>query len=174
MDVGGTGRTNYESQFRRLIPASDSPGDKGNLPWVIVLSDWSQRPHQELINRIEAIFGPPDEQVLVPTVLIIDDLGSAVADHEVLLSDLTRAGGIPLVPHSQEEIETLRRDPLAFAATQLVAMQAHSAVTTAPSPSVPSSPDAYKEFAKAVTRLSPGALQDVIEGRRTDDWRYSI
>jgi hypothetical protein len=77
------------------------------------------------------------------------------------------------VADSQEEIEAIRRDPLAFASTQLLAMQAHSVVTTAPSPPVPSSPDAYKEFAKAVTRLSPGGLQDVIEGHRTDDWRYS-
>ena len=174
MDAGGTGRTNHESQFRRLIPASNPPGNKSDNPWVIVLSDWSQQPRQELIDQIERIFRHPDEQALVPTVLIVDDVGSPHADHDLLLNGLTNAGGILLVPHSQEEIETIRRDPLAFAATQLVAMQAHSLVTAPLSLSVPSSPDAYKEFAKAVTRLPPGALQDVIEGRRSDDWRYSI
>ncbi len=174
MDAGGAGRTNHESQFRRLIPASKPPGNNSDKSCVIVLSDWSQRPRQELIDQIERIFQQPDEQALIPTVLVVDDLGSIHADHELLLNDLTYAGGILLVSHSQDELETIRRDPLAFAATQLVAVQAPSLVTTAQSPSVPSSPDAYKEFAKAVTRLSPGALQDVVEGRRTDDWRYSI
>jgi hypothetical protein len=171
---GGTGRTNHESQFRRLIPANKPPGDKSDDPWVIVLSDWSQRTRQELIDQIERIFQQPDEQAPVPTVLIVDDLGSLHADHELLLNDLTNTGGILLASDSQEEIETIRRDPLAFAATQLAAVQAPSVVTTAPLSSVPSSPDAYKEFAKAVTRLSPGALQDVIEGNRPDDWRYLI
>jgi hypothetical protein len=174
MDVDENGRTNHGSQFTRLIPGGKPPGNEGDNSRVFVLSDWSQRPQQELLDQIKRIFWHPAEQALVPTVLIVDDLGSPHSDHELLLSDLTHAGGVLLVPHSREEIETSRHDPLAFAATQLVAMQAHSVVTTTLSPSVPSSPDAYKEFAKAVTRLSPGALQDVIEGHRSDDWRYSV
>lgn len=174
VEVGGSGRTNNESVFRRLTPAGNSQGDNSSSPCVIVLSDWSQRPYQELRDRIADIFREPDERAGLPTVLIVDDLASLDADHEAMLSDLATAGGIPLVPDSQEEIETIRRDPLAFAATQIaIAMQAHPSGSTAPSPSGPSLPDAYKEFAKAVTRLSPQALQDVIEGRRTDDWRYS-
>jgi hypothetical protein len=155
------------------IPASNSSVSINNNPCVVILSDWSQRPRQELMDRIEGIFRRPGEQALVPTVLIVDDLGSSLADHEGLLNDLTQAGGIVLEPYAQEEIETMRQHPLALLATQLAAIQAHWGVATALSPAVPSSPDAYKEFAKAVTRLSPGALLDVIEGHRTDDWRYS-
>jgi hypothetical protein len=113
---------NHESQFRRLIPASDPPGNDNDHPCLVVLSDWSQRPRQELIDQIEEIFRHSDERVLVPTVLIVDDLGSPLADHEGLLSDLTRAGGIVLVPNSQDEIQTIQTNPLIFAATQLAAM----------------------------------------------------
>jgi hypothetical protein len=172
--AGETDRANHESQFRRLIPASNPLGSKGDNPWVAILSDWSQRPSEELINRIQAIFRPSQEPALVPTVIVVDDLSSPHADHELLLNDLTMAGAIPLVAHSQEEFELIRTDPFVFAATQVVAMQAQSASGGLLSPQVPTSPDAYKEFAKAVTRLSPEAMQDVIKGRRTDDWRYSI
>ena len=174
IDADETGRTNGELQFTRMIPEGKPPGNYGDKSWLFVSSDWYDRPQAELFDQIERIFRHRDEPALVPTVLIVDDLGSPNADHELLLSDLTHAGGVVLVPDSQEEIETIRKDPRAFAAAQLVAMLAHSVVTTASSPSVPSSPDAYKEFAKAVTRLSPGAIQDVIEGHRSDDWRYSV
>jgi DNA-binding transcriptional ArsR family regulator len=160
-------------KFRRLTPASTPSMIKSGNCWVIVLSDWSPGPDQGLIERVQTIFGRPDQQALLPTVLIVDDVGSPQANHEMLLSDLTEVGGIVLLPHSQEEIEAIRRDPVAFAAAQLAAMQAHPVGTSAPSASAPSSPDAYKEFAKAVTRLSPGELRDVIAGHRTDDWRYS-
>jgi GNAT superfamily N-acetyltransferase len=174
-DADGTGNTNPEPGFKRLITTNNSQEGNGNAPWLVVLSDWSKRPWKELFDRIAQIFREPHEQVLVPTVIIVDDLDNSLADHETLLTELTRAGGIVLVPQTDEEVETIQREPVAFAARQLVvAMQAQpSGVGTLPL-SGPSFPHGYKEFAKPVTRLSPGALQDIIEGRRSDDWRYSI
>jgi hypothetical protein len=160
----------FPAQLTRLYP----PGDNGKIPCVIVLSDWAELPRHDVINCVAEIFRQAGERQNVATVLIVDDLGSIHAEYEVLLSALTEAGGIILAPDSPEEIEMVRRDPLVFAEAQLIAAQSHSAVATAPllSPSMPGSPDAYKEFGKAVTRLLPGELEEVIEGRRHDDWRY--
>jgi len=155
---------------RRLSPEGDGPESTSNCPWVIVLSDWSQR-SQELVQRVQGLFRQTGANEPVPTVLVVDDLGSATADHRMLLKELTEAGVIVLAPEPEEEIATIRRAPLAFAATQLASMQASPAVATAFTPSGPSEPDGYKELAKAVTRLSPEALQEVIEGRRWDDGR---
>jgi len=163
-----------ELHYRRLTPTGNSTHNTSDDSWLVILGDWSSRPREELISRIAAIFQQRDELAAVPIVLVVDDLGKSDADHQALLIALTEAGANILAPHSQEEADTIMKDPVAFAASELaVVMRSHSVSATTRSPSDPNSPDAFKEFAKAVTRLSPADLKEIINGQRTDDWRYS-
>lgn len=165
---------NLENQIRRLLPASNLPDDSCAGTWAIVLSDWPQHSREELLRQLERLFEQQDEKVPIPTVLVLDDGGGTQTEHQSFLKDLTCAGGIILVPESEEELAMVRNAPLAFAAKQFMAAAQSLPVGTASlSPAGPSSPDAYKDFGKAVTRLSPVTLQELIEGQRTDDWRYS-
>ena len=79
-------------KFRRLTPASTASMIKSGKFWVIVLSDWSPRPDQELIERVQTIFGQPDQQALVPTVLILDDVGSATSESPSAFERLDQGG----------------------------------------------------------------------------------
>lgn len=83
-------------------------------------------------------------------------------------------GAFVLEPDGETEVQVAANDPLGFAHQQLVAAMAAGAQSgIAPTPGSVSAPDGYRELGKAVTRLSPQELADLIEGRRRDDqWRY--
>ena len=159
-----------ESRFIRLMPVSNSLGDTCDQPWIIVLSDWSSQPPLDLPRHIAEIVRHRGRSLQSPTIIVVDDLRKSDVVHEMLLSELTEAGAIVLAPNSQEETEIVEKAPLAFAAMQM----SHSVVVTPSSASDPNLPNAYKEFGKAITRLKPDELKEIIEGPRTDDWRYSI
>ncbi len=164
----------HAPHFGRLMPTGNSTDNNSDVAWLVILSDWLDWPHQDLSRRIAEILRRREEVATVPIILVVDDLGRSGADHEASLSDLTQAGATILVPHSQEEVDTIKADPVAFAASRAAFVTPlHSAGAATRSLSHPTSPDGFKEFAKAVTRLSPTDLREVIEGQRADDWRYS-
>jgi hypothetical protein len=168
-------------------------GNAVERPWVIDLDEWltprgdrwlsEAQAKQVLVQCVNAVFERRNPREPLPTVFVVEKGVTAVpdyqlflaGDYQLFLTELIEAGAILLQPEGDAELAVVRDDPLRFAAQQLAcSMQAVAVAQTVPVPSTPSKPDAYAEFATAFTRLSAKVMEDVIAGRRSDDWRYEI
>jgi hypothetical protein len=155
-------------QVQRILPGSPAPTGDWESLFVAVLSHW-RNDRESLPDRIDEVFAAARSVDGLPSVLVVDDTRSDNEDHRIFLDKLTDAGACVLVPESDEEREAVRNDPFAYAADQF--RQAVQVATALPPPPV-SQPDGYEAFGTAFTKLSPEELESLIEGRRTDDWKY--
>lgn len=153
------------SSIKRLRPAIQRGEEGTSAAWVAVLSEWKERP-EELCSRIEGLFAARNT---LPVVLVVDDIRTATVEHRHFLTRLTVTGATVLEPESEADLLSARTDPIAFG-TALLATAGQ--VSGHPSTTPPGNPAGYEAFGTAFTRLSKKDMEDVIEGRRTDDWRY--
>jgi hypothetical protein len=153
------------SAIKRLRPTAQRGEDGTSAAWVALLSEWKERP-EDLCSRIEGLFAARNT---LPAVLVVEDVRTATVEHRHFLTRLTVAGATVLEPESEADLLSARTDPVAFGAALLAtAGQAAGPPSTSP----PGNPAGYEAFGTAFTRLSKKDMEDVIEGRRTDDWRY--
>jgi hypothetical protein len=145
------------------------PDEKADLQ-VIVLSDWVDGLQGDLVNRVGGVARTASADGSGPIVLVLDDINDDGAKHRLLLEELADAGGIILQPESREEASVFQLDPVQFVSAQV------GMITSPPATSPdagPSDPTGFEQFTKAVTRLSPHEMKDLVEGRRAnDDWRF--
>lgn len=178
-------------QFTRLVPTGSPPDRSNDNPWVIVLSDWPAAHNEKLLRLVESAFDEA-RHPHHPLVLIVDDnAGSLDAAHRQRLDELTEAGAFVLEPESEAEVKTaddLNRfiaihisaalQAVSVAATSFLPVEGYqewlarnaqnvvSHAPTGPHPSAPSQPQGYLEFAKAVTKLSPEQIEDMMKVRK--------
>lgn len=161
-----------ESRLERIRPGvetSDAATDRG---WLFVLSDWPLH-EAELKRRMAEVFANASSGQEFPMVLIVDDLAVRSQDHRRLLVNLAEMGGTILEAAGPGELEEAKRDPYRFAVQHLSVGEpvAESAIVQARPE--PGQEEGYREFGKALTRLSPDELKEMVEGRPDGaDWRY--
>jgi hypothetical protein len=164
-------------RFERIHPGVEVQGDAVQRPWVIVLSDWARNDSllqqaSVLVSRVNELFERAESQGAVPLILVVDDmpLDGWTEPGRQFVADLAEAGASILQPESEAEARAVENDPLGFADEQLRAAMTVVQSLAAPPPATSGSKsDGYTEFGRAVTRLSPEELADVMEGRRRDD-----
>lgn len=172
-----------EFDLERIRPGSQAADVVTvGCPWLVVLSDWSPRHITELNRRIKQVFSDAPTRHGFPTVIVVDDLAARNQDHQQMLAKLVELGGIILPPADAAELASAKSDPRAFALRQFevgkaaIGSSATGLQTTARLQSAePLESDGYQEFSKAVNKLSPDDLKQMVEGRRFgdgDDWRY--
>lgn len=107
--------------------------------------------------------------------MVVDDVAERRKDHRDLLVKLAEFGGIVLEPVNSDELDEAISDPREFALRQFRKKSAAISSTAGVRAAEPTDPHGYQEFGKAVTKVSPDDLKQMVDGRDSsngDSWRY--
>jgi hypothetical protein len=175
------------NHFERISPGVEPAPNTVDRPWVIRMSDWPTERDEELLRLVEEAFANaahPD-----PLILVVDDqAGTVDGGYRHRLEVLARAGAFLLEPQPEDEITTPADLDRFIAAQMSAAIHAISIPVpaslpvedyqrwlaasarnlpspTGPHPSMPSQPQGYLEFAKALTKLTPEQLEAMMQVR---------
>jgi hypothetical protein len=148
-----------------LTPATLSTGQG----LILLLSECTQR--YDHIQEIMQKFGKRKEYKSAPLLIVVDDLDrrhlekKEIAGARMIKLACVDAGAVVLEPANHAEAEELHDNPVEYAQKlcRSVEVAFAKAEREGASSTLPSEPDAYRRFAKAVHRLRPDTIRKMLE-----------